>query len=114
MKTFLPTESINSNYKYTATNDYIRVYTNENCYNQYNSQYCDCYYIYPKLDYLQSEKTSCNVSNLNNTINYNTFTDNYYYRIDFLNILLMFFIMAIFIIYIPFKLISKIFRKGVM
>lgn len=114
MKTYLPTNSINSNYKYTANNDYFRVYTNENCYTQYSSTYCDCYYIYPKLDYLQSEKTSCNVSNINSSISYTEFTDNYYYRIDFVNILLMFFIMSIFIIYIPVKLVSKVFRKGVL
>ena len=112
--TYLPTNSINSNFKYTANNDYIRIYTNNNCYTQYNSTYCDCYYIYPKLDYLQSEISSCNVSNLNNTISYTNFTDNYYYRIDFVNILLMFSVMFFFIIYIPIKIFSKIFRKGVL
>lgn len=112
--TYLPTNSINSNYKYTISNDYIRVYTNNNCYTNYNSTYCDCYYVYPKIDYLISETTSCNVSNLNNTISYTNFTDNYYYRIDFANILLMFFIMSIFIIFIPIKIFSKIFRKGVL
>ena len=112
--TYLPSESINSNFKYTANNDYFRIYTNNNCYTQYSSTYCDCYYIYPKLDYIKSEVTSCNVSNLTNTINYNNFTDDFYYRIDFVNILLMFFIMSIFIIYIPLKLFSKIFRKGVL
>lgn len=110
--TYLPSAYINSNYKYTANNDYIRVYTNNNCYNQYNSTYCDCLYIYPKLDYLVSETSSCNLSSLNNTISYSNFTDNYYYRIDFVNILLMFFIMSIFIIYIPLKIFSKLFRKG--
>ena len=114
MKTFLPTEYINSNYKYTSNGDYIRIYTNNNCYNQYTSTYCDCLYIYPKLDYMTSEVSSCNVSNISNTISYQNFTDNYYYRVDFVNILLMFFIMSIFIIYIPFKLFSKIFRKGVL
>lgn len=114
MKTYLPTESINSNFKYTISNDYIRVYTNQNCYTNYNNQYCDCYYIYPKIDYLQSEKVSCNTSNLSNTISYQNFTDDFYYRIDFSNILIMFFIMSIFIIYIPLKVFSKFFRKGVL
>lgn len=114
MKTYLPSESINSNYKYSITNDYFRIYTNENCYTQYSSTYCDCYYIYPKLDYINSEKTSCNVTNLTNTIPYTDFTDNYYYRVDFTNILIMFLIMSIFVIYIPIKIVSKIFRKGVL
>lgn len=112
--TYLPTDSINSNYKYTINNDYIRVYTDNNCYTQYNSTYCDCYYIYPKIDYLQSETTSCNVSNVSNVVSHTNFTDNFYYRIDFHNILIMFLIMSIFIIYIPIKIFSKIFRKGVL
>ena len=112
--TYLPSNFINTNYKYTISNDYIRVYTNNNCYTNYNSTYCDCYYVYPKIDYINSESTSCNVSNLSNTISSNSFTDNYYYRIDFSNILVMFFIMSIFIIYIPIKIFSKIFRKGVL
>lgn len=112
--TYLPTDSINNNFKYTINNDYIRVYTDNNCYTQYNSTYCDCYYIYPKIDYLQSETTSCNVSNLSNVVSHTNFTDNFYYRIDFDSILVMFLIMSIFIIYIPIKIFSKIFRKGVL
>lgn len=112
--TYLPTEYINQNYKYTINGDNIRIYTNNNCYQNYNSTYCDCLYIYPKIDYLTSEITSCNVSNLNSVINYEKFTDNYYYRIDFDRILVMFTIMSIFIILIPLKIFSKIFRKGVL
>lgn len=114
MKTFLPTEYINQNYKYTINNDSIRIYTNNNCYNQYNSTYCDCLYVYPKIDYMISETNSCNTSNLTNTISYTNFTDNFYYRIDFVNILIMFTIMSIFIVYLPLKIFSKIFRKGVL
>ena len=111
--TYLPTEYINSNYKYTSNGESIRIYTNNNCYQNYNSTYCDCIYVYPNLDYLTSEISSCNVSSLSNTISYSTFTDNFYYRIDFVNILIMFTIMAFFIIVIPLKIFSKIFRKGV-
>lgn len=112
--TYLPSNFISSNYKYTISNDSIRVYTNNNCYTQYSSTYCDCFYVYPKIDYVNSETTSCNVSNLNNTVSSSSFTDNFYYRIDFPDILVMFLIMSIFIIYIPIKLFSKIFRKGVL
>lgn len=112
--TYLPSQYINSSYHYTISNDSIRIYTNNNCYTQYNSTYCDCLYVYPRIDYINSETTSCNVSNLNNTISSTSFTDNYYYRIDFSNILVMFLIMSIFIIYIPLKIFSKIFRKGVL
>lgn len=111
--TYLPYDYINSNYKYQLNNDYFRVITNENCYTQYNSTYCDCFNVYPRLDYLASEKTSCNI-NVSNYVNSSSFTDNFYYRIDFTNILIMFTIMSIFIVYLPIKLFSKIFRKGVL
>lgn len=109
--TYLPSEYININYKYRINGDYYTIITNKNCYTQYSTQYCDCYNIYPKLDYVLSESTSCN-SNPTTYINSDKFTDNYYYRIDFPNILVMFVIMCIFIFYIPLKLFSKIFRKG--
>lgn len=112
--TYLPTEYINSNFKYRLNNDYITIITNNNCYTQYSSTYCDCYNIFPKLDYMVSEKTSCNSTNISNYVDSSHFTDNYYYRVDFVNILLMFTIMSIFIIYIPIKIVSKIFRKGVL
>lgn len=41
-------------------------------------------------------------------------TTDYYYRNDFPDILLIFIIFAIVGIYLPFKLISRIFRKGVL
>lgn len=41
-------------------------------------------------------------------------TNDYYYRNDFPDILLIFIIFAIIGIYLPFKLISRIFRKGVL
>lgn len=111
--TYLPHDYINSNYKYQLNNDYFRVITNENCYTNYNNTYCDCFNVYPKLDYLASEITSCNI-NVSNYVNSSSFTDNFYYRIDFTNILIMFTIMSIFIIYLPIKIFSKIFRKGVL
>lgn len=40
------------------------------------------------------------------------FTSNYYYRVDFVNILLMFFIICLFSIYIPIKIFSRLFKKG--
>lgn len=113
MKTYLPTEYINSNYKYRLNSDYFTIITNNNCYTQYSSTYCDCFNIYPKLDYIVSEPTSCNI-NVSSFTSSSSFTDNYYYRIDFPDILLMFLIMSIFIIYIPLKIFSKIFRKGVL
>lgn len=39
-------------------------------------------------------------------------TNNFYYRVDFYKILIMFLIFNIFCIYFPIKLFSKIFKKG--
>lgn len=111
--TYLPAEYINTNYKYRLQGDYYTIITNRNCYTQYSTTYCDCYNIYPKLDYIVSESTSCNY-NPNSYTTSTSFTDNFYYRIDFASILLMFLIMSIFIIYLPLKVFSKIFRKGVI
>lgn len=41
-------------------------------------------------------------------------TNSYYYRVDFPMILLGFLILCIFCFYIPIKIFSKIFRKGVL
>lgn len=112
--TYMPNEYINSNYKYKLNNDYYTIITNNNCYTQYNSTYCDCYSVYPKLDYLVSEVSSCNATNVTSYVDSSHFTNDIYYRIDFSNILIMFLIMSIFIVYIPLKLFSKIFRKGVL
>lgn len=108
--TYLPTEYINSNYKYTISNGVIRVITNNNCYQNYNSTYCDCYDVYINNDYLVSNSTSCN-----NTpatyVSSNTFTDDFYYRVDFDKILIIFLIMSIFIVLIPLKVFSRLFGR---
>lgn len=44
-------------------------------------------------------------------INQEDLTTNFYYRVDFYKILIIFLILAIFIIYLPLKLISKIFKR---
>lgn len=111
--TYLPSNLINSDYKYQLNGDYFKVITNQNCYTQYNSTYCDCFNVYPHLDYIVSEKSSCN-TNVNSFVTSSSFTDNFYYRVDFPAILIMLFIMSFFILYIPFKVFSKIFRKGVL
>ena len=59
-KTYLPSDSINSNYHYSISEHNYLIRTNQNCYTQYNNTYCDCYYIYPKNDYIKSETQSCN------------------------------------------------------
>lgn len=111
MKTYLPTEDINSNWKYRINDDYYLIITNQNCYTQYNTTYCDCYYRYPKNDYIRSETQSCNWSSTNSWIPSSYFTDDYWYRLDLSNILIIFIILFIFGIYFPYRVINRIFGR---
>lgn len=107
---YLPNNLINSNYKYTISNGVIRVITNNNCYQNYNSTYCDCYDVYLNNDYLVSNSVSCNF-NPTSYITSERFTDDFYYRIDFDSILIIFLIMSIVVIYIPFKIFTRTFGR---
>lgn len=58
-KIYIPQEYVNENNKYTIDNDTITIITNQNCYNQYNTTYCDCIRYNIKYN-LISETYSCN------------------------------------------------------
>lgn len=110
MKTYLPSESINSNYHYSVSGDNYLIRTNNNCYTQYSTTYCDCYYIYPKNDYIKSELQTCNY-NSGTWVNSNQFTSDYWYRLDIASILIIFTILFVFIIYMPYRIISRWFGR---
>ena len=110
MKTYLPSDAINSSYHYSVSNDYYLVRTNNNCYTQYSATYCDCYYIYPKNDYIRSETQSCNY-NSGTWVNSSNFTSDYWYRLDIASVLIIFTIIFLFGIYMPFKIISRLFGR---
>ena len=100
------------------------------CYSIYDKDTVRAYYTKPALDssseyvdfYINShylEKTGIQSwgqwnSSLPTCLSSNTITTDYYYRNDFPDILLIFIIFAIVGIYLPFKLFSRIFRKGVL
>lgn len=65
---YLPSDLINSNYLYNVSNNYIVVRTNRNCYQNYNTTYCDCYNVYPELDYMVTTDYDCNYSQSNANI----------------------------------------------
>lgn len=100
------------------------------CYSIYDKDTLRAYYTKPAFDsssnyvdfyinshYLQKTGTQSwgqwNTS-LPTCLSSNSITTDYYYRNDFPDILLIFIIFAIVGIYLPFKLISRIFRKGVL
>lgn len=72
------------------------------------------YYINSNYMYREGSGTWSQYSTLPVCLDSNLITNNFYYRVDFYKILIMFIIMAIFILYIPVKVFSKIFKRGVL
>lgn len=110
MKTYLPSQFINNNYRYTISNDYYIVHTNNNCFQQYNTTYCDCYNVYPKMDYVYTQAYSCGYNSSTN-FDVNTFSSDIWYRLDLVSILIIFLILFIFIFKYPFRIISRLFGR---
>lgn len=110
-KTYMPQELLKSSYHYELTNNnYIVVHKNTNCFNQYNTTYCDCQRVYTDLDYQVSNTYSCSTS-YTVDIPYSNFTSDFWYRKDLSNILIIFIIMSYFIIKIPIKIICRFFKR---
>lgn len=100
------------------------------CYSVYDKDTVRAYYTQPQLDssseyvdfYINShylQRTGIQSwgqwnTSLPTCLSSDTITTDYYYRNDFPDILLIFIIFAIVGIYLPFKLFSRIFRKGVL
>lgn len=104
---YLPNEFINSNFRYSINNYYYTIRTNRNCYTQYSTTYCDCYDIYYTNSYLQTNAYQCNFNTTTN-INYNNFTDNFYYRYDFDKIMIIFICILFILYFFAFKPIQRI------
>lgn len=100
------------------------------CYTIQDKDTIRAYYTQPKLDssseyvdfYINShylEKTGSQswgqwASTLPTCMATNSITNDYYYRNDFADILSIFFIISLVCVYLPFKLFSRIFRKGAL
>ncbi len=69
------------------------------------------YYINSNYIYVDSVQTFSNYSTIPTCINSDVLTSDYMYRNDFDSILIIFFIMSIFIVFIPLKIIFKFFRR---
>lgn len=100
-KIYIPSDFVDSPC-IIQNNGYMRAYTNNQLTN-----YVDIYY---QNNYALKEGTSYQGYNgVCDTIN--EYTDDFYYRNDFDNILIGFSILSIFIIFIPLKIFSKLFIK---
>lgn len=108
---YMPQDLINSNYLYNINNNYIVIRTRSNCYYNYNTEYCDCYNIYPELDYMRTTSYSCIYATQNSNIPYTAFSSSHWYRIDTYKSLLMFLIIFLFTFYLGYKIISRLFGR---
>lgn len=104
-KVYLPNIS-NENCIVILDKDTIRVYDSlpvSDSYVNYTDYYINSHYL---------EKTGREFINIVPSCeNINNFTDDYYYRNDLADILLIFLILAIFIVILPFKIISRAFGR---
>lgn len=87
-KIYIPSTYYKQNYKYTISNDEITIITNQNCYTNYNTQYCDCYRYNERYNII-TNSYSCNSNPGNYQLDFSSLTDdiNFSYRItnDFTN-----------------------------
>ena len=77
-KIYIPSAQVNSNYSYRVNGDFIDIITNVNCYQNYNTTYCDCYRYNYKTN-LMSNSYSCSTNSNNPTINFNYITSDINY-----------------------------------
>lgn len=87
---------------------YDRIPVNNSIYN-YRDYYINSSYIYKDGSGQWSQYSTLPVC-----LDSDILTNNLYYRLDFDRSLIIFFISSIFCIYLPIKLFSKIFKKGVL
>lgn len=104
-KIYLPNEYLNKTC-YQVNNGYIRVWETNN-YNQDNNYYD----IYINQDYQVKKGTSYFYNTIQTCDNINTYTSDFWYRLDIDRILIIFLILSIFILLFPYKIFSRFFGK---
>lgn len=111
---YLPIDNVNDFACYSIYDkDTIRAYKTQPQLDS-TSEYVDFYINSHYLQKIGTQSWGQWNSSLPTCITKSSFTTDFYYRNDFPDILLIFIIFAIVGIYLPFKLISRIFRKGVL
>ena len=78
--------------------------------NNTNYNYRD-YYIHSDYIYKDGYGSWNQYSTLPVCLSTSDITNDFYYRVDFSNILLIFFIFSIFVIYLPYKIFSRLFGR---
>lgn len=77
-KIYIPVDKVNSNYSYRFNGDYIMIITNQNCYTNYTTQYCDCYQ-YNYKNNVMSDTLTCNTSSNNAVIPFSSISSDINY-----------------------------------
>lgn len=109
-KVYLPLEVRSNQCAVMVSDGHIRVYDSiPNGSNQYGVNYYD---FYIRDDYIQTQG-STNFSTYTNydCMDNSNFTTDYWYRLDIDKIVTTFFVIAIFGIYFPFKIIGRFFGR---
>lgn len=108
MKIYLPSDSTYNQCYVVQSSDVIRAYDTSPNYNtSYN--YRD-YYINSSYIYKDGYGSWNNYSSLPVCLSSDVITHDYYYRLDFSSILIIFLIINIFGIFLPIKIFSKLFK----
>lgn len=108
---YLPINSTSDYSCYTVRDkDTIRAYKTRPSINS-NSDYVDFYVNSHYLQKTGNESWGNWNSNLPVCIDSNLITNDFEYRTDFADIMIIFFIFAIFIYYLPIKLFSRVLRR---
>lgn len=77
-KIYIPSNMVNSNYIYRFNGDFIDITTNLNCYNSYNTTYCDCYRYEYKNNVISNVYT-CSTNSSSPVISFNYITSDINY-----------------------------------
>lgn len=105
--TFLPTEYLNSEYLYSIDYTTENITIIKNC----NNNICSCNVVMPSLDYQSTSDFICSTSDFSHFEDHTKFTDNFYYRIDLINILIILTIFILFIFIGPLKILGRLFKR---
>ena len=109
MKIYLPSDTTYNKCYVVQSEGVIRGYDHTPSYNtSYN--YRD-YYIRSDYIYRDGSGQWSNYSTLPVCLDSSIITDNFYYRLDFMNICIIFMTCFFFIFFIPFKLYQRFFRR---
>ena len=107
---YMPTDNTYNKCYVVQSSDVIRGYdripSNNSSYN-YRDYYINSSYIYKDGAGSWSQYTTLPIC-----LDDDIITNDFYYRLDMPNILVMFLIINIFGIYLPIKIFSKIFKRG--